>query len=349
MSFHCGRPGCLGSRSREVSLRRRTCGWRRGRAVTPGQPAACWLWRLCWRGWIGRARPRPAGWTGRPFGSEDRESVQWTVSPTNGFTAATRKVWRGAVGPPQRRAASASGACTDGGPRCLGRGRAGPGEGQGGPLATAGFPAPHCRGVRGRGARAHSRHVSGGAWVSQAVGSPAASRDRSRRAGKLQRKLHEAGAAATPEAAQGRPLRNLVPEVRRGAATGPGPMADARVGQQGTLTPIRARRSTRPRAPGDTSHQWAFAGSLEPVAFTGLSIGAVCPARGAAAGLVLPLVSTEALNAYVAEIPRTVAAFVAKTIPRMVLPPASPHATPFPTAQAGMARTPPLSPTISRS
>lgn len=62
MSFHCGGPGCLGSRSREVSLRRRTCGWRRGKASTPRQPAACWLWRLCWRGWIGRARPRPAGW-----------------------------------------------------------------------------------------------------------------------------------------------------------------------------------------------------------------------------------------------------------------------------------------------
>jgi hypothetical protein len=41
-------------------------------------------------------------------------------------------------------------------------------------------------------------------------------------------------------------------------------MADARVGQQGTLTRIWAKRGTRPRAPRDTRYQWAFAGSLEP-------------------------------------------------------------------------------------
>ncbi len=43
-------------------------------------------------------------------------------------------------------------------------------------------------------------------------------------------------------------------------------------------------------------------------------------------GLVLPCVSTEAMNAHLAEISRNVAAVVGKTIPRMVLPPASPHA-----------------------
>jgi hypothetical protein len=32
------------------------------------------------------------------------------------------------------------------------------------------------------------------------------------------------------------------------AATGPRPMADARVGQQGTLTRLWARRGSRPRA-----------------------------------------------------------------------------------------------------
>jgi hypothetical protein len=123
-------------------------------------------------------------------------------------------------------------------------------------------------------------------------------------------------------------------------------MADARVGQQGTLTRVWARRGTRPRAPRDTRHQWAFAGSVEPVAFTGSLAGAVCPARGAAVGLMLPFVSTEAMNAHLAEISRNVAAVVGKTSPRMVLPPASPHATAFPTAQAGMARTPSSSPTI---
>jgi len=103
-------------------------------------------------------------------------------------------------------------------------------------------------------------------------------------------------------------------------------MADAHVGQQGTLTRIWAKRGTRHRAPRDTRYQWAFASSLEPVAFTGSLLGAVCPARGAAVGLVLPFVSTEAMNAHLAEISRNVAAFVGKTIPRMVLFPSSPHA-----------------------
>jgi len=94
-------------------------------------------------------------------------------------------------------------------------------------------------------------------------------------------------------------------------------MADARVGQQGRLTRIWAKRGTRPRAPRDTRYQRAFAGSL---------FGEVCPARGAAVGLVLPFVSTEAMNAHLAEISRNVAAFVRKTIPRMVLFPSSPHA-----------------------
>ena len=91
-------------------------------------------------------------------------------------------------------------------------------------------------------------------------------------------------------------------------------MADARVGQQGTLTRVWARRGTRPRAPRDTRYQWAYI------------FGAVCPARGAAAGLVLPTVNTQAMNAHLAEISRSVAAFVGKTIPRMVLFPSSPHA-----------------------
>ena len=55
--------------------------------------------------------------------------------------------------------------------------------------------------------------------------------------------------------------------------------ANARVGQHGTLTRIRARCGTRPRAPRDTRCQWAFARSLEPVAFAGSLFGAVCPAR----------------------------------------------------------------------
>lgn len=70
---------------------------------------------------------------------------------------------------------------------------------------------------------------------------------------------------------------------------------EARVGQQGTLTRVWARRGTRPRAPRDTRYQWSYI------------FGAVCPARGAAAGLVLPLVNTVAMNAHLAEISRNVA------------------------------------------
>ena len=49
-----------------------------------------------------------------------------------------------------------------------------------------------------------------------------------------------------------------------------------------------------------------FAGSLEPVAFTGSLFGAVYPARGVAAGLVLPTVNTEAMSAHLAEISRSI-------------------------------------------
>jgi hypothetical protein len=72
-------------------------------------------------------------------------------------------------------------------------------------------------------------------------------------------------------------------------------MANARVGQQGTLTRLWAKCGTRPRAPRDTRYQWAYL------------FGAVCPRRGIAAGLVLPFADTAAMNAHLAEIAATVA------------------------------------------
>ena len=71
-------------------------------------------------------------------------------------------------------------------------------------------------------------------------------------------------------------------------------MANARVGQQGTLTRVWARRGTRPRAVRDTRTTWAYL------------FGAVCPARAVAAGLVLPCVNAQAMNADLAEIARSV-------------------------------------------
>ena len=43
------------------------------------------------------------------------------------------------------------------------------------------------------------------------------------------------------------------------------------------------------------------------MAFTDSLFGAVCPARGVAAGLVLPTVNTEAMSAHLAEISRSIA------------------------------------------
>jgi transposase len=66
------------------------------------------------------------------------------------------------------------------------------------------------------------------------------------------------------------------------------------VGQQGTLTRIWARRGTRPRAPRDRRHAWAYL------------FGAVCPERAIGAALVLPYVNTEAMSLHLAEIGRHV-------------------------------------------
>jgi len=71
---------------------------------------------------------------------------------------------------------------------------------------------------------------------------------------------------------------------------------EARVGQQGTLTRIWARRGTRPRALRDRRFNWAYL------------FGAVCPARGVGSALVLPAVSIEAMNRHLAEIGRCVTA-----------------------------------------
>jgi len=69
---------------------------------------------------------------------------------------------------------------------------------------------------------------------------------------------------------------------------------EARVGQQGTLTRLWARRGTRPRAPRDRRYKYAYL------------FGAVCPARGVGAGLVLPHANTETMNLHLQEISRCV-------------------------------------------
>ncbi|MBI0539022.1 IS630 family transposase [Roseomonas sp. KE2513] len=72
-------------------------------------------------------------------------------------------------------------------------------------------------------------------------------------------------------------------------------MDEARVGQQGTLTRIWAKRGTRPRAVRDHRYTWAWL------------FGAVCPERAVGAAVVLPEVNVEAMNIHLAEISRCVA------------------------------------------
>lgn len=70
---------------------------------------------------------------------------------------------------------------------------------------------------------------------------------------------------------------------------------EARVGQQGTLTRIWARRGSQPRTPRDTRYKWSYI------------FGAACPARGTAAGLILPYVNAEAMGLHLEEIAKAVA------------------------------------------
>ena len=59
---------------------------------------------------------------------------------------------------------------------------------------------------------------------------------------------------------------------------------------QGTLTRLWAQRGSRPPAPRDCRYSWAYI------------FGAVCPARGTGAALVLPYANAEAMNLHLAEI-----------------------------------------------
>ena len=70
---------------------------------------------------------------------------------------------------------------------------------------------------------------------------------------------------------------------------------EARIGQQGILTLVWARRCTRPHGLHDVRYQWACL------------FGGVCSGRSVAASLVLPFANTAAMNAQLAKIARAVA------------------------------------------
>src|SRR3954451_19418943 len=92
------------------------------------------------------------------------------------------------------------------------------------------------------------------------------------------------GQAEAPEGRRGGPggvqksfaelVREALPEHARGKPVEVWFQDEARVGQQGTLTRVWARRGTRPRAPRDRRYAWAYL------------FGAVCPERAVGAALV---------------------------------------------------------------
>ena len=69
---------------------------------------------------------------------------------------------------------------------------------------------------------------------------------------------------------------------------------EARVGQQGTLTRVWAKRGSRPRAPRDRRYDWAYL------------FGAICPERSTGAAIIMPAVNVAAMNEHLAEISRCV-------------------------------------------
>ena len=70
---------------------------------------------------------------------------------------------------------------------------------------------------------------------------------------------------------------------------------EARVGQQGTLTRVWAKRGGRPRAVRDQRYTWAYL------------FGAICPARSVAAAWVVPKANAWSMNLHLQEISRQVA------------------------------------------
>ncbi len=69
---------------------------------------------------------------------------------------------------------------------------------------------------------------------------------------------------------------------------------EARIGQKNKITRRWARRGTRPRAAHDQRTKWAYI------------FGAICPAKGKAAGLIMPYCNRQAMNEHLAEISKTV-------------------------------------------
>ena len=223
---------------------RASCGAEAGRCRDAGGVGACSPWRWCWRG--ARARPRrgrPA-WTGNPPGL--RESLR-----RGGASRVSPPAPPGAEAAADARQAAELEASSN-------RGRTRPGR---------------------RGALAAGRP----AGLIEAASGPVDERS----VGKVLRRLGFARLSVRPrpradEAAQEASKKASPSWSRQRSRARAGKPVEvwfqdeARVGQQGTLTRVWARRGSRPRAPRDRRHAWADL------------FGAVCPERAIGAALVLP-------------------------------------------------------------
>src|SRR5690242_655825 len=162
------------------------------------------------------------------------------------------------------------------------RAGAGPGAGRRGAVAPGRPQGPDRDAVHGPAARALGRQGAAPARLRPPVGPPQTPEGGRGGAGGIQKDFADRVAAVLPERARGKPIEIWFQD-------------EARVGQQGTLTRVRARRGTRPRAPRDRRYAWAYL------------FGAVCPERAVGAALVLPYADTGATGLHLAEIGRHVA------------------------------------------
>ena len=139
------------------------------------------------------------------------------------------------------------------------------------------------RQVRHRHQQADAQPDIGTAGLPQALGASAPSRTRPRSGRGIQKKLPERLAEIAAADAAGKPIEIWFAD-------------EARIGQKNKIARRWAKRGTRPSARADqrTGSTYIF--------------GAICPARGTGAGLVLPFCNSVTMSMELAEISQTVSA-----------------------------------------
>src|SRR6202008_304117 len=163
------------------------------------------------------------------------------------------------------------------------RGRPRPRGARGGALAAGRSARRIAAALRCRAPRAFGREGSSQARLPQTVGKAPPPTGGRRRSENFKKTFAATVTAQTPERAKSKPIEIWFQD-------------EARIGQQGTLTRVWAKRGTRPRAPHDQRYDWAYL------------FGAACPQRRVAAGLVMPAANAETMSLHLTAISRKVAA-----------------------------------------